>query len=70
MKDVDGIRTLPPMICGLNMYFTVDELPEGYSFAVLERPEHKKNTVEISIDDYNKLKDILSRYEKEKEIWQ
>lgn len=27
---------LPPMICGLECYFTNDELPEDYSFAVLE----------------------------------
>ena len=63
---VQNVGLLPPMICGLNMYFTVDDLPEGYSFAILEKPEPKKNTVEISVDDYNALKDILSRYEKEK----
>lgn len=33
-----GARRLPPMICGLNVYLTEDELPENYSFAVLEGP--------------------------------
>ena len=33
-------KQLPPMICGLNAYFTKDELPENYTFAVLEGPEY------------------------------
>ena len=35
-----SVRTVPKMICGLNVHFTKDELPEGYSFAVLEGPVH------------------------------
>ena len=27
---------LPPMICGLEMYFTDNELPENYAFAITE----------------------------------
>ena len=36
-----GAQGIPPMICGLHAYFTKDELPDGYSFAVLEGPEHE-----------------------------
>lgn len=36
-----GAQCIPPMICGLHAYFTKDELPDGYSFAVLEGPEHE-----------------------------
>lgn len=32
---------MPPMICGLNVYFTADELPDGYSFALVEGAERK-----------------------------
>ena len=39
----DGFATrgLSPMICGLNVYFTKDELPDGYTFAVLKGPEYE-----------------------------
>jgi hypothetical protein len=36
-----GARCLPKMICGLNVYLTKDELPENYSFAVLEGPSDR-----------------------------
>lgn len=32
---------LPPMICGMNVYFTRDELPENYSFAIFEGPPNR-----------------------------
>lgn len=34
-------RHVPAMICGLNVYFTKDELPPDYSFAVLKGPENR-----------------------------
>lgn len=40
----DGLRGLveiPSMICGLNAYWTEDELPDGYSFAILEGPKNR-----------------------------
>lgn len=36
-----GAIELPPMVCGLNAYFTKDELPEGYSFAVFQGPDNR-----------------------------
>lgn len=40
-KDANGYaREMPPMICGLYAYFTKDELPDGYSFAILKGPEY------------------------------
>lgn len=30
------MRIFPPTICGLNVYWTEDELPENYSFAIFE----------------------------------
>lgn len=31
-----GLRILPTMICGLNAYWTSDELPNNYSFAIFQ----------------------------------
>lgn len=39
--EFGGVRSIPPMICGLHAYLTKDELPEGYSFAVLRGPEYE-----------------------------
>lgn len=33
-----GISILPEMICGLNVIWNVDELPENYSFALVQGP--------------------------------
>ena len=35
-------RQLPLMICGLECYFTDNEFPENYSFAVLEKPQTER----------------------------
>lgn len=34
----DVRRLFPPMICGLNVCWSEDELPDGYSFAIFESP--------------------------------
>lgn len=39
----DGI--LPPMICGLEVYFTTDELPKNYAFAVLEKYKTERELI-------------------------
>lgn len=36
-----GYRQLPAMFCGLNVYFTKDELPDNYSFAIFEGPSNR-----------------------------
>ena len=37
----DGRHVLPEMICGMNVYWTADELPDGYSFAMMEAPNNR-----------------------------
>lgn len=36
MDVFKGYVMTSPMICGLNVYWTKDELPDGYSFALFE----------------------------------
>lgn len=36
---------LPPMICGLECYFTDNEFPDNYSFAALEKPQTERETL-------------------------
>lgn len=43
----DVRHLFPPMICGLNVYFTKDELPENYSFAILEAPNRSDRLAEF-----------------------
>lgn len=40
-KDRCTLHEMPRMICGLNVVLTKDELPDGYSFAVVEAPDHR-----------------------------
>ena len=35
-------RSIPTMFCGMNLYVTKDELPDGYSFAIFEN-EHRSD---------------------------
>lgn len=39
----DVRRFVPPMICGLNVYWTEGELPDGYSFAIFEAQDSRSN---------------------------
>ena len=41
MQDGIMVRPSPPMICGLNVYFDSKDLPDGYSFALVEGAERK-----------------------------
>lgn len=36
--NYDVRRLFPPMICGLNVCWSEDELPDGYSFAIFDSP--------------------------------
>ena len=48
MVFVPGVIDLyPAMVCGLNVYVTKDELPDGYSFAVAESQREKTNADRI-----------------------
>lgn len=43
----DVRRLFPPMICGLNVYWSKDELPDGYSFAIFESPHQSDRLAEF-----------------------
>lgn len=61
-----GARCLPKMICGLNVYLTKDELPEGYSFAVLEGPNNRLEQFEsigMEPDELRKAAELYRRIE-------
>lgn len=38
-RTIRGYSMLPTMFCGMNVYLTDNELPDGYSFAVFEGPD-------------------------------
>lgn len=57
-----GLRFVPQMICGLNVYLTADELPDNYSFAVLESPRGDRlsqfESIGMEPDELRKAADI------------
>lgn len=70
MSDkLGGIRFIPPMICGLNVYFTKDELPDNYSFAMFEsnRPDRLAEFESIGMEP-SELRKAAELYRKVKEI--
>lgn len=62
---------LPEMICGLNVYWTKDELPENYSFAVLDCCAHRNDrlsefeSIGMEPDELRKAAEL---YRKVKEV--
>lgn len=72
-KDVR--RIFPTMICGLNVYWTKNELPDGYSFAIFEDKYKQDRLTEyesicsdfgMSIDELRKAAEMY-RYFKDLE---
>ena len=63
-----GAIMLPPMICGLNAYLTEDELPEGYSFALLNGPENRLAKFESIGMEPEELRKAAERYRRIKEV--
>lgn len=63
-----GARMLPKMICGLNVYLTKDELPEAYSFAVLEGPNNRLAQFESIGMEPDELKKAAELYRRVKEV--
>ena len=57
------VSILPPMICGLEMYFTDNDLPENYSFAILEAGQTERDRL-ISDTRYETAKEIYEWIEK------
>ena len=63
----DGI-IIPAMFCGLNVYFTKDELPENYSFAVLEGPDTRLAQFESIGMEPEELRKAAELYRRIKEV--
>ena len=59
---------LPKMICGLNVYLTKDELPENYSFAVLEGPSDRLAQFESIGMEPDELRKAAEMYRRVKEV--
>lgn len=66
--SMGGVRTVPKMICGLNMHFTKDELPENYSFAVLEGPPNRLAQFESIGMEPDELRKAAELYRRVKEV--
>ena len=62
-----GFRHMPAMICGLNVYFTKDELPPNYSFAVLKGPENRLAQFEAIGMEPDELRKAAELYRKIRE---
>lgn len=62
-----GARRLPKMVCGLNVYVTTRELPDGYSFAVMEGPDNRLEQFESIGMEPDELRKAAEIYRKIKE---
>lgn len=58
------ISVLPPMICGLEVYFTDNELPDNYSFAILDAGQTERDRL-VSNTRYETTREILDKVDKE-----
>jgi hypothetical protein len=63
-----NVRTVPRMICGLNVYLTTKELPEGYSFAVMEGPPNRLQQFESIGMEPDELRKAAELYRRVKEV--
>lgn len=60
---------IPPMICGLNVVLTKDELPEDYSFAICETShKHRLQEFESIGMEPDELRKAAELYRKVKEM--
>ena len=70
LSDGRGVRILPEMICGLNIVWTMDELPDNYSFALVAGHDDrarlaKFESIGMEPDELRKAAEI---YRKIKEV--
>lgn len=63
-----GIKIAPTMYCGLHVHFTKDELPDNYSFALIEGPHNRLEQFESIGMEPEELKIAAELYRKIKEI--
>lgn len=64
----NGVYSIPPMICGMNLYFTKNELPDNYSFAVFEGPPNRLAEFESIGMEPSELRKAAELYRKLKEL--
>lgn len=62
------VMSLPPMICGLEVQVS-DELPDGYSFAVLEVPETERERL-IREAKSEAVREIIEEIEEARKHWE
>lgn len=65
-----GLRFAPTMFCGMNVFLTKDELPDGYSFAVLEGPDNRLaqfESIGMEPDELRKAADLYRKIKEEME---
>lgn len=62
-----SVHFAPDMICGLNVYWTENELPENYSFAVFKGPESRLAQFEAIGMEPDELRKAAEIYRKIKE---
>lgn len=65
----NGVYSIPTMICGMNLYFTKNDLPNSYTFAIFEA-SHKNRLAEFeSIGmEPSELRKAAELYRKLKEL--
>lgn len=59
---------MPKMICGLNVHLTTNELPDNYSFAVLEGPTNRLAQFESIGMEPDELRKAAELYRRVKEV--
>ena len=59
---------LPSMICGMNLYFTKNELPDNYSFAIFEGSPNRLEAFESIGMEPSELRKAAEIYRKLKEL--
>ena len=65
--DGRTLRFTPDMVCGLNVYLSDKDLPDGYSFAVFEGPENRLAQFEAIGMEPDELRKAAELYRKIKE---
>ena len=61
------VRVTPTLFCGLNVYLSDKDLPDGYSFAVFEGPENRLAQFEAIGMEPDELRKAAELYRKIKE---
>ena len=63
-----GVSQVPPMICGMNVYWTKSELPDDYAFAIFESSRDRLAEFESIGMEPEELRKAAELYRKVKEM--